>query len=95
MTDPQRLLDAAEQEIARADRLLARATTLPHFRCPICGDVTRSKVLEGRPHYADGYYWRRHRCLACADTFTTKEAVEAIDRPPAQAQDVESALPDV
>lgn len=53
----------------------------PKFRCPICEQVAIAIVLEGRMDYRHGFYWRRHRCEVCGETYTTKQVLEPIDRP--------------
>jgi transposase-like protein len=78
------LLDHAEQEIVRVERREGerrKGERRECFKCPICDDVSTSHVLEGRMNHAQGYYWRRHRCDACGETYTSKQTVEAIGRP--------------
>jgi hypothetical protein len=62
---------------ARSDR----RTRLPKLRCPICGLFALSHVIESLPNEIDDHFWRRRRCDACGETYTTKEIVVAIDRP--------------
>lgn len=72
MTDDPRGPDAPDR----------RKPLRPKLRCPICGDATISHVIDCRP--GPTFFWRRRRCDACRETFTTTEIIDAIDRPPAQ-----------
>lgn len=60
------------------------------FRCPVCGQLTTSHVLEGRMDRQAGYYWRRRECDVCGESFTTKEQLEPVNRPTLPAQHLES-----
>jgi transcription elongation factor Elf1 len=80
--DAQDALDDAGHVLQQAERVKRESRYgLPKFRCPFCEEVTTSKILDGRPEYKGGYYWRRHRCDECGEKYTTKEIVEPLDRP--------------
>jgi hypothetical protein len=63
---------------------------LPKFICPICDTLSTNHVMEGRMDYTHGYYWRRHRCHACNEVFTTTQRIEPIGRPSFESQDLGS-----
>ena len=44
------------------------------MKCPHCNRVSRSRVLESRPH--DGCVWRRRMCPLCVKTFVSSEHSE-------------------
>jgi hypothetical protein len=79
------LLDHAEQEIVRVERREGerrKGERRECFKCPACDAVSTSHIIEGRMNYDEGFYWRRHRCGACGDYYTSIQIVEAVGRPP-------------
>jgi predicted RNA-binding Zn-ribbon protein involved in translation (DUF1610 family) len=53
---------------------------IPKHWCPMCGEKTISRVISSRG--GPRFYWRQRRCESCKETYTTKEVVEPLNRPP-------------
>lgn len=49
-------------------------TICSYMICPFCNNRTR--IYNSRSTHQHTQTWRRHRCVACSKTFTTKEKVE-------------------
>lgn len=67
--------------VRKERRRQERRRPISKFCCPICGGVTTSHVIEGRMDAKAGYYWRRRVCDSCGEQFTTKELLDALNRP--------------
>lgn len=49
-------------------------TICSHMKCPFCKNKT--KIYNSRSTQTQTQTWRRHKCLSCNSTFTTKERVD-------------------
>lgn len=48
------------------------------MKCPSCGHIGKSKVLDSRPINDNASIRRRRECLVCGRRFTTYEVVDTI-----------------
>ncbi len=49
-------------------------TICSHMKCPFCANKT--KIYNSRATQGKTQTWRRHQCLTCNQTFTTKERID-------------------
>lgn len=54
--------------------LLRCMTIYSHMICPFCNNKTR--IYNSRSTHAKTQTWRRHRCISCTRTFTTREKID-------------------